>query len=59
MSRVIVEKDLRPCIAGDKRALFHEWYENQGIVELEDGTIKLVHHNYIKFIDEKIKEYHF
>lgn len=53
--------ELRPCIAGGKRAMFHRWVTNafeidcygtiHGIVEYEDGSINVVKLESIRFID--------
>ena len=75
MNGLQMQIELRPCFvhskSGDKRALFHCWSMEcgvvdlsgnvsagpVGIVELEDGHVALVSPEFIRFADNKFTDY--
>lgn len=66
---VAVSDELRPCVTianGNKcKGLFHKWLTESfgnvsavvGIIELETGVIIKESPEYIRFIDNKVKQY--
>lgn len=67
-----IEIELRPCLVGDKKALFHKWIVSSresyslpartitmvnGLLEYEDGNLDVVDYRLIKFIDNEHQKY--
>lgn len=65
-SKIVISAELRPCITvahGNRcKGLFHKWVTENlstvvGIIELETGIIIKEPPEYIRFIDNKVKQY--
>lgn len=68
-TNIVITDELRPCITaahGNRcKGLFHKWLTESfgnlstvvGIVELETGVIIKESPEYIRFIDNKVKQY--
>lgn len=67
--KITIELESRPCFVDGKKALFYNWIKKydfawrsefyMGLIEDENGEVKEVKSEKIKFCDRKIEEYYF
>jgi len=63
---ITIEKKVRPCMVGKRKALFHRWADKLdnskrqvvAIVEWDDGTVHETYPQEIRFVDNWVDVFH-